>query len=423
MNVPQIALSPNTASPEPGRAHDTKGTSDARRSPSAKRATEQRRPPDAKRASEAHERESFEVPEEPSEKPLRESGSRDEAVDLDDDARRAAAPEAPRAEDIAAWMLSAFMQIAPPAPAQHVDITSPDATLDTPSAPSPDHEASRGADLGPERSMKSAAQTSPERPLEGDATDNDLNADAPAIDASAKEHTPARESPPAARATTAQIDPSKVSATLAAKAHESARGDDLARPGASAARQETASSELASASLSAPGSPWAASLATPSARLTDSGLTAVNGPTQAPAAENDPLRARLMSAQTSAINQRAIENAAHGEVVIPELGRVTVSARSEREAVTVEVRAAQAATAHALHAHANAIAADVRAADIPLTSLSFEGAGTWTSADARGSSRDGARDHDTHGDERDDVVTPTREATRARSSGRVRIVL
>ncbi|MFO0650546.1 MAG: hypothetical protein U0326_30265 [Polyangiales bacterium] len=417
MNVPQIAATPNAAPPEPEATHAARRAADAKRTHGARR-------PQGEKPADAHAHERFEVPEDPPDKPPRPSGARDDGADLDHDAKRASAPEAPRAEDIAAWMLSALTQITPPAEAPHVDVTDPHATLDTPATPSPDPDISSGAGLRSERGAASPRATAQEAALERDPSSVDADAEPPASDvsdASAKPHTPARDAPALTRAST-QIDASKLSATLTAKAQEAAPRDDV-RPATAALREDAASSELASASLSAPGSPWASAAATPSTRLTDNGLTAVNGPTQAPDASPDPLRERLMSAQTSAINQRTIERAAHGEVVIPELGRVSVTARSEREAVTIEVRAAQAATAQVLHAHAGAIAADVRAADIPVASLSFDGAGTWTSADAHASSHDGAREREARGSERDEAAATTREATRARPSGRVRIVL
>ena len=124
------------------------------------------------------------------------------------------------------------------------------------------------------------------------------------------------------------------------------------------------------------------------------------------------------------MNQRAIEGAARGEVVLPELGRVEVSARNERDAVAVEVRAAHATTAHTLFAHAPAIAAEVRAADIPVSSVAFHGAGTWTpSSNAQTSSREQHREPEARYESRDEAPSQTAEPARPRNPSRVRIVL
>ena len=120
-------------------------------------------------------------------------------------------------------------------------------------------------------------------------------------------------------------------------------------------------------------------LPTVSRRQSDNGLTPVNASAPAVMGEGgDPLRARLQDALRSSVNQRVLQQAASGEVLLPGLGRVAVTARAADSTVAVEVHAAQAATAQLLHSRAGDIAADVLSADIPLSTLTFAGAGTWT---------------------------------------------
>lgn len=126
----------------------------------------------------------------------------------------------------------------------------------------------------------------------------------------------------------------------------------------------------------------AGALPAESQRQSDNGLTPVNGSAPAALAEGDnPLRARLQDALRSSINQRVLQQAASGELELPGLGRVAVSARAADSGVAVEVHAAQVATAQLLHASAGDIAADVLAAEIPLSTLTFAGAGTWSHSD------------------------------------------
>ncbi len=363
MNVPQIASAPAATTSEP------------KRTPGA-------------RASEA-----FSVPDAAREERPHASEGRERDDDPQRDAGRAKRPDVPCPEDIAAWMLTTIALVVPPAPAPHVDVTAPEARITPHLAPPPALDPT--VDGAPQRDFfaPNEARDASEGRDDNARSIDDLTAAAPTRDeraaseasaSSASRRGDARESPlPAPRASPSPIGASKLSASLTAKALEAVTNHQLDRAASpSSARDEAASSELASASLSSAGSPWVTSIATPATRITDSGLTAVNGPTQTASAERDPLRERLQGAQTSAINQRTLQNAAHGEVVLPELGRVAVDARSEREAVTIEVRAAQSSTAQMLHAHASLIAADVKAADIPVSSVSFEGAGTWNSTSA-----------------------------------------
>ena len=162
-------------------------------------------------------------------------------------------------------------------------------------------------------------------------------------------------------------------------------------------------------------------LPTVSQRQSDNGLTPVKASAPgAPLEGGDPLRARLQDALRSSINQRVMQESASGEVVLPGLGRVAVSARTADAAVAVEVHAAQAATARLLHASAGEIAADVIAADIPLSTLSFGSAGSWSQADPHAPPSE--RDWDPPGSTTDEMATAARPRA-AVPAGRVRIVL
>ena len=163
-------------------------------------------------------------------------------------------------------------------------------------------------------------------------------------------------------------------------------------------------------------------LQTVSQRQTDNGLTPVNASAQGAFPEgSDPLRTRLQDALRSSVHQRVLQQSATGEVVLPGLGRVSVSAHAEDASVAVEVHAAQAATARLLHASAGEIAADVLAAEIPLSTLSFAGAGTWSQSDAHAPPPE--RDATQRGGTQEEA--PTTPSTRSvpTPAGRVRIVL
>lgn len=144
------------------------------------------------------------------------------------------------------------------------------------------------------------------------------------------------------------------------------------------------------------------------------------------AASADALRGRLLDAQSSAMNLRAIEGAAHGELVLPELGRVSVKARpTANRSVEIEVTAAQAATAHMLQAHASALVDEVRAADIAVASLSVTHAEGGAAMDPNGSQHAGSHErregHVAQG--RDEVRDARATAVRTGAGARVRIVL
>lgn len=144
------------------------------------------------------------------------------------------------------------------------------------------------------------------------------------------------------------------------------------------------------------------------------------------AASADTLRGRLLDAQSSAMNLRAIEGAAHGELVLPELGRVSVKARTTAlRSVEIEVTAAQAATAHMLQAHTSALVDEVRAADIAVASLSVTHAEGGAAMDPNGSQHTGSHERrEGHGVQgRDEGRDPRATAVRTGSGARVRIVL
>ena len=165
----------------------------------------------------------------------------------------------------------------------------------------------------------------------------------------------------------------------------------------------------------------AGGLPTVSQRQTDNGLTPVNASAPGALPEgSDPLRTRLQDALRSSVHQRVLQQAASGEVVLPGLGRVAVSAHAEDASVAVEVHAAQAATARLLHASAGEIAADVLAAEIPLSTLSFAGAGTWSQSDAHAPPPE--RDTQRGGTPEETSTTPSARAIPT-PAGRVRIVL
>jgi hypothetical protein len=153
----------------------------------------------------------------------------------------------------------------------------------------------------------------------------------------------------------------------------------------------------------------------------DNALTAVNDLTPpAPSEEATAARARLQDAATSSAHQRTLRDVAQGELTLPDLGRVAVRAHLARDAVDVEIRAAQTATAHALHARAESLAADIRAADISVTRLSFEGAGAWVPSQDTPSR---GRGEDLPRGPRDGDASPEPSASARVPGARVRIVL
>jgi hypothetical protein len=150
-----------------------------------------------------------------------------------------------------------------------------------------------------------------------------------------------------------------------------------------------------------------------------SGRSLTPGESAPDAAAAAAARARLQDAVTSSVHQRTLRDVAHGELTVPGLGHVAVTAHASRDIVDVEIRAAQASTAHALHARADALAADIRAADITVSRLAFEGAGTWTpSHDTASAHREGTGERP-----RGEPALPGPTPDRAAPRGRVRFVL
>jgi len=149
----------------------------------------------------------------------------------------------------------------------------------------------------------------------------------------------------------------------------------------------------------------------------DKGLTAVK-PMSAvatpPAADTSGAAATSVR---SAHNQQIIRNAAHGEFEHPELGHVTVSARLRDGEVDVRVTALRPETAAFLTPQAGAMAADARAANVPIARVDVDHQGGTSSArSGEGSGRhaDSNGHPDGDGDGKDVVVPGPR---------RVRIVL
>jgi len=216
----------------------------------------------------------------------------------------------------------------------------------------------------------------------------------------------------------AEPDPAALADRARSLAAMSAKATNT-EPAAAVEPVKVASESLISPALAAPDPAWAAHMTPGRGAKSDSALTTVNTPTQGMIDEAaDAQRARLQDAFSSSMHQRAFMSPARGEVDLHELGRVSVSALTENNAVAIEVTASQSATAHALHAQAGAIAADVRAADIPVASLFFTGAGGWTPSDASPSGRDGSHGGPVEGDE---AAAPN--PTVGSGSRRVRIVL
>lgn len=318
--------------------------------------------------------------------PPRAAEPRDEApfaVPEEDAPRDDEAPEAPdedeaplaRALDLSAWML-------PPPPivaalAAKVDLADPAAQRCAPKQCEPPADP-RGASPAAPPVAPSPVAPSPELPR------------APSRDAAAAA-SPEQQLPAAVdgalssagRPRAPSPKPAASAAEPAAKRTEAPRAPDAPAPGGAAP-------DVAAAPVTGPSVSWA----TPPGEgpRADGALTAVNdltpsGPREAAAAA----RERLHDAATSSAHQRALRDVAQGELTLPELGRVAVRAHAARDAVDVEIRAAQPATAHALLAQAESLAADIRAADISVTRLSFQGAGAWIpSQDATPRGRDEA---------------------------------
>lgn len=408
MNIPQVEAPVATAGPRFTRA----------------------RPTDAKG-------ETFTVPEEDTGEQAGATASREEGPDAptEDPAKSAPTP------DVSAWMLAMLVPTAPtPAalepPAPPPDLTAPSATLapvvqvapqdpstvaasslaspeataksaDAPAITEPATTSAKTSAATPEKSPTAAPATKPAaRP------DNVQTPSATPIvrdrtiaeNAAPQAVSPPRVTPPTARAKSPRATPEKAPAT--------ATREPLAPP--PHARVE--------APPVVPGAPWVQ----PSVETTrsDNALTSVSAPTPALTPEGaDPVRSRLQGALTTSMNQRALQGAARAEVVLPDLGRVAVQARTEHGSVEIAVQASQAATSQALHARAEQIAADVRAADIPVSRMSFESAGTWTPSHTDTAPREQSSDTGGSRQERDASPAPRVQGANGVRPGRVRIVL
>jgi hypothetical protein len=77
-------------------------------------------------------------------------------------------------------------------------------------------------------------------------------------------------------------------------------------------------------------------------------------------------------AVTLAVNRMALRQGAHAEVDVPELGRLTVDARSRGKDVDVSVSVDRAHSAAALRVASPELAAYLRDANVPLAKLSVE---------------------------------------------------
>jgi hypothetical protein len=96
-----------------------------------------------------------------------------------------------------------------------------------------------------------------------------------------------------------------------------------------------------------------------------------------------------LNVQVSSANLSVIHQAAHGEIDLPELGRVSVSARGGDSGIDVRVAAGRTAATELLLPHAVAMEAEVRSANVPLHRLEISSHGllNGSTTDAGTSSR------------------------------------
>jgi hypothetical protein len=138
-------------------------------------------------------------------------------------------------------------------------------------------------------------------------------------------------------------------------------------------------------------------------------------------------------AATSAANLNVIQRASQGEIEVPDLGRVAVVAREREGGIDVRVATLRASSTEALLPHAVAMAADVRAAHVPLRRLDIEtnlGSGAGGARGEFGAGSDTASP-DSRADDTgvpqepqgEDGSLPPRSDTLQPNRGRVRIVL
>lgn len=394
---------------------------------------------DAVRTAGAGEALVFTVPEEEPEATTRRArGERDER-DRDRSSGREP-PSVERTVEVSAWAAP----VVAPAPAPRPGRTEEEAPAALDRAP---RKSAAGSEARPEgrgreaasssaKTAQSSAAASPERPVDrgpaqklaaGEAKARPVDR-APEVEVASP--APARDVAPTTDAVRA---PAEAVASAAAQAAVETVVVPAGAPAASAPLAVSTSGSSTDPRLPEPDAKGDAATAsalpevsgalpTASQRQSDNGLTPVKGSAPAGMVEGgDPLRARLQDALRSSVNQRVLQQAASGEVVLPGLGRVAVTARAADSTVAVEVHAAQSATAQMLHASAGDIAADVISADIPLSTLTFAGAGTWTRSEGHASTPE--RDPSPRDPAADEA--PASAAARAIPSpvGRVRIVL
>lgn len=322
------------------------------------------------RAERRHDEKAFVVHGDDEEGDADAAEPRDEGDDEDVRAQEA------RLMDLCAWMIPPAVAPDEGAP-DEVDVTDPAAQFALP-APAPE-DAAKPVATDPREPIAASRKAAP------DAAKESLLDEPPA---SREESNPA----PAPRAAPASDDLARAVSRHRSRAPgpSSDATSASARPPPVASKPpDVAAPDAAAPSPAGPPNPWAAA---PSARG-DNALTAVRQPTRPEAGEDAAAaRARLHEAMDSTAHHRALRDVAHGELTVPGLGHIAVSARGARDAVDVEIRASQAATAYALHAQADALAADIRAADISVARLSFEGAGAWTPPQGAPSQQQHARD-------------------------------
>jgi hypothetical protein len=123
----------------------------------------------------------------------------------------------------------------------------------------------------------------------------------------------------------------------------------------------------------------------------------------------------------SAPNLDVIRRAAYAEVFLPDLGRVSVSAHAHDGGVDVRVAASGSAASNALLPHEAAMAADVRAAHLPLRSLEI----SWAAADgSAGQQPNGEKHAPARAPEGEDpAASDAPSSSTATKQRRVRIVL
>jgi hypothetical protein len=121
-----------------------------------------------------------------------------------------------------------------------------------------------------------------------------------------------------------------------------------------------------------------------------------------------------------------IQQASHAEVEVPDLGRISVSAKSHDGVVDIHVVTGRSGATETLLSHSSAMESDVRSASIPLRRLDFstesqvgsEGRGPSASLGGEASSRDAGQEA-----EPETAADGDAPASVAPVLGRVRIVL